>query len=100
VTLQSVVETLFPKQQARTDGPLVPAVQVVPFTSSEVDSAVERAGSKNKAPGPDGLTGKILQAVHKAHPNILLDLFNSCLRNGTFPAEWKTARVVLLKKGN
>jgi len=99
-TLQSVVETLFPKHQARTDGPLVPTDPAVLFTASEVDSAVERAGSRNKAPGPDGLTGKILWAVHNAHPNILLDLFNSCLRSGTFPAEWKTARVVLLKKGN
>ncbi|KAL4125988.1 hypothetical protein QTP88_010220 [Uroleucon formosanum] len=48
-TLQSVVDTLFPKHQARTDGPLVPTDPVVPFTASEVDSAVERAGSKNKA---------------------------------------------------
>ncbi|KAL4132686.1 hypothetical protein QTP88_009804 [Uroleucon formosanum] len=99
-TLQSVVDTLFPKHQARTDGPLVPADSVAPFTALEVDAAVERAGSKNKAPGPDRLTGKILRAVHKAHPNILLDLYNSCLRSGTFPAEWKTSRVVLLKKGN
>lgn len=99
-TLQSVVENLFPKHQARTDGPLVPADPIVPFTASEVDSAVERAGSKNKAPGPDGLTGKILRAMHKAHPNVLLDLYNSCLRSGTFPAEWKTSRVVLLKKLN
>jgi len=99
-TLQSVVDTLFPKHQARMDGPLIPAEPIVPFTASEVDSAVERAGSKNKAPGPDGLTGKILRAVHKSHPNILLDLYNSCLRSGIFPAEWKTARVVLLKKPN
>ncbi|KAL4101252.1 hypothetical protein QTP88_021272 [Uroleucon formosanum] len=99
-TLQSVVDTLFPKHRAKTDGPPVPADSVVPFTASEVDAAVERAGSKNKAPGPDGLTGKILRAVHKAHPNILLGLYNSCLRSGTFPAEWKTSRVVLLKKGN
>ncbi|KAE9525570.1 hypothetical protein AGLY_014097, partial [Aphis glycines] len=99
-TLQTVVDTLFPRHQERTDGPLAPADPVVPFTALEVDAAVERAGSKNKAPGPDGLTGKILQAVHKAHPNILLDLYNSCLRSRTFPAEWKTSRVVLLKKGN
>ncbi|KAL4142128.1 hypothetical protein QTP88_004645 [Uroleucon formosanum] len=99
-TLQSVVDSLFPEHRARTDGPPVPADSVVPFTASEVDAAVERAGSRNKAPGPDGLTGKILRAVHKAHPNILLGLYNSCLRSGTFPTEWKTSRVVLLKKGN
>lgn len=95
--LQSVVDTLFPKHQARTDGPLVPADPVVPFTVSEIDSAVERAGSKNKAPGPDGISGKILWVVHKAHPYILLDLYNSCLRSGTLPADWKTSRVVLRK---
>jgi len=38
--------------------------------------------------------------VHKTHPNILLDLYNSCLRSGTFPTEWKIASVVLLKKRN
>lgn len=26
--------------------------------------------------------------------------FNACLKEGRFPAEWKVARLVLLKKGN
>jgi len=67
---------------------------------AEIEAAMCRIRSKNKDPGPDGITSKILSAVHKADPRILLGLFNKCLRCGTFPLEWKTSRVVLLRKGN
>jgi len=28
------------------------------------------------------------------------ELFNACLRDGMFPKEWKTAKLVLLRKGD
>lgn len=85
--LLTVIDALFPAHQLRADGLLVPTDPAVPFTAAEVDTAVARAGSRNKAPGPDGITSKILSAVHKADPRILLDLFNSCFHNGIFPSE-------------
>lgn len=73
---------------------------IASFTPDEVNAAIDRAKGKYKAPGPDGITSRILAAVHKADPRILVELFNKCLKCGTFPNEWKTSRVVLLRKGD
>lgn len=70
------------------------------FTTEEVDAVVDRAKRKNKAPGTDGITSRILAAVHKANPHTLVELFNNCLKCGTFPSEWKSSRVILLRKGD
>ena len=35
-----------------------------------------------------------------AYPEILLEAFNSCLREGWFFVDWKKQRLVLLRKGN
>jgi len=86
-TLMAVIHTLFPTHEARMDGPLSTTDPVAPFTAAEVDMVVVSAGGKNKAPGTDGITSKILLAVHRANPQILLDLYNSCLRSRIFPAE-------------
>lgn len=99
-TLDAVIDTLFPTYRNSIGSPLLHADSPVPFTAAELEAAMCRIRSKSKAPGPDGITTKILSAVHKADPHILLGLFNKCLRDGTFPLEWKTSRVVLLKKGN
>ena len=42
----------------------------------------------------------MLKEVIRAYPEILLEVFNSCLREGRFFAEWKKQRLVLLRKGN
>ena len=52
-----------------------------------------------RAPGPDGLPAELLKAICSGHPSILLDMYNSCLKAGIFPARWKTARLVLISKG-
>ena len=54
----------------------------------------------NIGPGIDGLPNEILKAVIGAYPEILLEVFNSCLREGRFFADWKKQRLVLLRKGN
>jgi len=53
-TLQTVVDTLFPRHQERTDGPLVPADPVVPFTALEVGSGRSsgEGGQKEQTPRP------------------------------------------------
>ena len=47
----------------------------------------------NTAPGIDELPNEILKEVIGAYPEILLDppreVFNSCLREGRFLADWK-----------
>ena len=69
------------------------------FTLEEL----KRAGGRlkaNTAPGIDGVPNEILKEVIRAYPEILLEAFNSCLREGRFFADWKKQRLVLLRKGN
>jgi len=98
-TLQTVVSTLFPANPISSYRHLPTSEPPVPFTTDEVNAAVERARRKNKSPGPDDINSKILAAVHKADQRTLVDLFNKCILQGTFPSEWKFSRVVLLRKG-
>ena len=43
---------------------------------------------------------EILKEVIEAYPEILLEAFNSCLREGRFFVDWKKQRLILLRKGN
>ena len=64
---------------------------------------LKRAGGwfkANAALGIDGLPTEILREVIWVYSEILLEAFNSCLREGRFFADWKKQRVVLLRKGN
>ena len=55
---------------------------------------------KNKnAPGPDGFPAEVLKTVARSHPELLLRMYNSCLRVGVFYSRWKEARLVLIGKG-
>lgn len=99
-TLKTVVHTLFPVHQRRADDRIEQADDCIPFTMDEVNEAVARFKARKKAPGPDGISAKIVGAVHKCDPNVLLNLYNTCLRCGSFPERWKRARVVLLRKGS
>ena len=69
------------------------------LTLEELKRAGERPKT-NTAPGIDGLPNEILKKVIGAYPEILLRVFNSCLREGRFFADWKKQRLVLLRKGN
>ena len=69
------------------------------FTLEEL----KRAGGRlkaNTALGIDGVPSEILKEVIGAYPDILLEAFNSCVREGRFFVDWKKQRLVLLKKGN
>lgn len=99
-TLLTVVDALFPQHPAwSAPHEAIDTEDIVWFSESEVAMALERTKCKNKAPGPDGISSKILWAVNKIAPTLLLSLFNQCLREGTIPRCWKTCRVVLLRKG-
>lgn len=99
--LAEVVDGLFPQHppldiaQTDEDGSLV----MEDFTQEEVDAAVDRFRRRNKAPGPDCIPSKMWGAIHAVCPSLLTGMYNSCLRAGKFPARWKTARLVLLRKG-
>lgn len=48
-----------------------------------------------KAPGPDGITSKIVICIVQSCSNIVLEAFNHALKEEMFPNIWKIARLVL-----
>ena len=42
-----------------------------------------------KAPGIDILSANIVKAAQHSQPTLLLEIFNKCLKLGTFPDFWK-----------
>ena len=67
-------------------------------SAEELSRAMRRLGAKNTAPGPDGIPGKALVKVQGVLEQPLRQLFDDCLREGSFPQSWKEARLVLLRK--
>jgi len=108
-------ESLDPGFLGEVVGALFPggAGDVVPFPLSEevpewreewVVSAEEMRGAvrrmkTNKAPGPDGIPGRVWALVMGEVGGSLRYLFTRRLREGVFPSPWKEARLVLLPKG-
>lgn len=73
-----------------------------PIISSEevFNFAIRRLRGTSKAPGPDGIPGKVWLLTLPLVISWLLRLFNDCFRSGIFPKQWKVACLVLLKKPN
>ncbi|XP_072766218.1 uncharacterized protein [Anoplolepis gracilipes] len=67
------------------------------ISSNELQRAVKRIRSR-KAPGPDGVLGKIWVWALDFLGERLRYIFNKCLRHGAFPQQWKQAKLVLLPK--
>lgn len=98
--LDSIVNHLFPASKA----PVYPAIKLqvtdeALFTLNELKEA-GRCLPKGKAPGPDGVPDTVLRIIVQARPDLLLPTFNDCLKKGTFFDSWKTATLVLLRKGD
>ena len=71
---------------------------IPPVTKEELILACRRFGNA-KAPGPDGIPNIVLKDAISAVPELFLDVYNTCLQEGIFPAKWKKQRLVLLPKG-
>ncbi|KMQ90374.1 reverse transcriptase [Lasius niger] len=67
--------------------------------AEEVSKAIKRKAANNTAPSPDGIKANILARVPCEMAPVILDLYNACLRTGTFPKEWKRAKLTLIPKG-
>ncbi|XP_046417448.1 uncharacterized protein LOC124178256 [Neodiprion fabricii] len=88
-TTRRIVDGLFPTHPTRTDATnddetAVPSV----FTAEELVGAT-KAMKRGKAPGPDGVPAEVLRLMASLRPEILLDLYNTCLTTGTFSDRWK-----------
>ena len=99
ILLKKIVSTLFPEQQDKDYDLEERSGEVVPdITKEELLTATSKVGN-NKAPGMDGIPNIALKMVIKAAPMMFLDMYNTCLKEGTFPDTWKWQRLVLLPKG-
>jgi hypothetical protein len=103
--LQSVIEGLFPEapqftppaMAVPTEDPAGP-FDAPPVTDGEIYRAVIKLKSCKKAPGPDGVPGKVAALATKQLGARLRDIFNDCLKEGYFPQCWKEGRLCLLRK--
>lgn len=53
-----------------------------------------------KAPGPDGIPGKVIKVASGVLTQQIAHIFTECLKEGHFPKEWKEATLVLLPKAS
>ncbi|GBN67450.1 hypothetical protein AVEN_204814-1 [Araneus ventricosus] len=96
---QNLLETLYPHTpQAPFIGSTASSQpNDSPFSSRELRKVI-RELNKTKAPSYDGLDNIILQQIHSANPQLLLEMFNKCLSLGLFPTSFKMGVILLFYK--
>lgn len=99
--LGRVVTELFPQQaprDAQAELEIDPA-EIPAVTKEELMFACSKMLNK-KAPGPDEIPNMALKAAIHRRPDIFLNMYTKCLREGVFPKAWKKQRLVLIPKGD
>jgi len=98
-TISFMIDELIPTSNTdiRPD-PVPRATGPIPQISTEVLRAV-MTRQKNKAPGADGLSARIIKAAWPAIEHQMHRLTNKFLKEGRFPDPWKNAAIVVLLKG-
>jgi hypothetical protein len=71
--------------------------KVKKFNVTEVRSAIEQLRSR-KAPGLDLITGKILKELPYIGIRAVTQIFNSVLRTGYIPRQWKLSQIITILK--
>lgn len=64
---------------------------------SQISLAISQLNPK-KSPGYDLITAKILSELPSKALTLLTYVFNSIIRTGHFPIQWKTAEIILIQK--
>lgn len=94
-----LLSTFFPTEGNKVPiariGPLLPYDKVV--DNDRVRAVIWRM-SPSKAPGPDGITAKILRKTWPVIGQDITRLFTRCLSEATFPSYWKVAKLVVIPK--
>ena len=85
-TVLKIVEAPFQKGAPRERYPSDVALYVPLFQISELKLAAKRLESE-KAPSPGGIPNEVLRATIREKPQLILDLFNTCLERGHFPKQ-------------
>lgn len=98
--VESIIDGLFltHQQKEKTIWP-TEETPPPPVTITELTQAAKSLKA-NKAPEIDGVPNEILKEVVKLSPGLMLDIYNKCITQSSFPKEWKTAKLVLVRKEN
>lgn len=101
--VSSVLDTLFPSDpECNLDTYLgysdATNWSVPELSAEEYEDALRKVGKGRKAPGPDGIHGKVWRATIEKFPELLARVMSSCFREASFPERWKKSRLVLLQK--
>lgn len=98
--VQRVIDTLFSTGHSYTRS----IIQNTEWHSShaisqaEICRALKRASRGKKASGPDDISAGILICTFHLNPSMIINTFESYLKEGIFPTRWKKAKLVLIKK--
>ena len=68
-----------------------------PVISTEIEAMIKNL-SKNKSPGPDGLTGEFYQTFREELMPILLELFQKTAKEGILPNSFYEATISQIPK--
>lgn len=105
--LDNVLTGLFPTSTDNTDDWLEPNLPIegigswraeLEVSHEELDYSIRRMIKKNAAPGPSGIPSKAWALASTVLAGSMRRCFSECLSMGTFPALWKNAKLVLLRK--
>ena len=97
--VREVVETLFPSGAGGLHVAASPVQwdDALAITGEEIGAVFTRI-NLGRAPGPDGIIGRVIRNTSDILVKRWMSCFTACLREGVFPSRWKMARLVLLKK--
>ena len=97
--LEKIVSTLFPEQESFSYLVKQKNEHILLITREELLHTNKRIGN-SKAPGMDYILNVALKTAVNTISETFLDMYNTCLTEGTFPERWKRQRLVPLPKGN
>lgn len=85
--IRDIVNTLFPQPPnpptAANETTRLEECEIPLFSKEEVDKAVNKFKMRKKAPGPDNIPSRICGVLHKARLEMITEVFNDCLKDGT-----------------
>lgn len=99
-TADKAIRQLFPTHPERPGGTQTfedNEENTPPVTIEEVLAACERIKG-GKAAGPDGVPPEAVKTLMKERPQFFKAVADKLLKEGRFPKQWKTGRLVLLPK--
>lgn len=87
--MRAIVRALFPTHEKRREIATPIGDEDITLISIEELLVAAKRLQPGKAPGPDHIPNEVLREIVETWPEMLLEMFNKCLMNGTFHARWK-----------